>query len=258
MVARPFRIGVTPPAATICQGTPVTLQASGASAYQWIGNTQGLSSTSTANPLANPSASIRYTVVGRDSHQCFTDTATVDITVNALPQVNAGPDREAGAGTEITLSPDYSADVVRYAWSPANFLSCTQCAQPVARPMTPVEYTIQVTNDKGCTATDTVRISLLCGESFFIPTGFTPNGDGLNDRFYILGGGATIKNIRIYNRWGKLMYQRQNIQVNDGSQGWDGAFEGQPQPTGSYVYMATLTCYDGSVFEYKGSITLIR
>ncbi|HSK14058.1 MAG TPA: PKD domain-containing protein [Phnomibacter sp.] len=257
-VAKPFTIQVSPLVATICQGAPVQLLASGTHAYQWIGNTSGLSNTSIHNPVARPQVTTGYTVVGRDQYNCFYDTANVNITVNPLPTVDAGPDIETSAGTEIQFSPTVSPNVVRYTWSPATFLSCTGCAQPTARPMYPVTYVLKVMDDKGCEASDTVRIALQCGESFYIPNAFTPNGDGLNDRFYVLGGGATIKHIRIFDRWGKLVYQKNNIQVNDGSQGWDGTVAGQPQPAGSYVYLAVLECFDGSTYEYKGSVTLIR
>ena len=257
-VAKPFNITVTQTSAEICSGATVNLSANGASQYQWINSTAGLSNTAIANPNATPAASVVYTVVGRDNVNCFTDTVQVSITVNPLPVVNAGPDQQVNAGSEITLQTTASANVVNYAWSPATLLSCTNCAQPVVKPLYPVSYTVTVTSDKGCTATDNVQVTLECGKSFFIPNGFTPNGDGLNDRFYVLGGGGTVKSFRIFNRWGKLIFERKEVAVNDSNAGWDGNSENKPQPTGSYVYHAVLTCFDGSLYEYKGTITLVR
>jgi gliding motility-associated-like protein len=137
-------------------------------------------------------------------------------------------------------------------------LSCSNCPNPTARPNTPVTYTVTVRTAAGCEATDSIRITLLCGESFHIPTGFTPNADNLNDRFYVMGGGATIRHFRIYNRYGQVIFERRNTQVNDRSNGWDGRFEGQLQPAGAYAYTVVLECFDGKLFEYKGTITLIR
>jgi gliding motility-associated-like protein len=75
---------------------------------------------------------------------------------------------------------------------------------------------------------------------------------------YKLGGGAVIKSLRIYDRWGTLLFERRNVQVNDRNSGWDGKVDGIMMPSGAYVYMAQLTCIDGADFEYKGTVTLIR
>ncbi|TAD87621.1 MAG: PKD domain-containing protein [Bacteroidetes bacterium] len=257
-VAKPFTITASPTNAEICIGTLVNLTATGASQYQWINNTVGLSNAAIANPTATPAASVVYTVVGRDNVNCFADTAKISIVVNPLPTINAGPDQQVTAGSTVTLQTNASANVVSYAWSPTTFLSCANCPQPTVKPLYPVTYTVKALSDKGCVALDTIKVTLECGKSFYLPSGFTPNGDGLNDRFYVLGGGGTVKSFRIFNRWGKVMFERREVAVNDSNNGWDGRFEGEPQPTGSYAYHAVLTCFDGSLFEYKGTITLVR
>jgi gliding motility-associated-like protein len=121
-----------------------------------------------------------------------------------------------------------------------------------------IDYVVKVATANGCQASDSIKITLLCGETFYFPTAFTPNGDGLNDKFYILGGGATVNFIRIFNRWGKLVFERKNIPVNDISQGWDGTFEGNMLPAGSYIYTAALQCFNGKSFDYRGSVMMIR
>jgi gliding motility-associated-like protein len=197
-------------------------------------------------------------VVGADAVGCFTDTATIDLVVHARPSVNAGPDIETTATETVNLRATGSADVVSYLWQPASFLSCTNCPNPQSKPLTPITYTVTVRNDKNCAATDTLNIRLLCGEAFYIPNSFTPNNDGKNDRFYVLGGGATVKHFRIFNRWGTLVFEAKNVFTNDRNGGWDGNFNGQPVATGTYVYMAQVECFNGTVFEYKGTVTLIR
>jgi gliding motility-associated-like protein len=257
-VAKPITVQVSPVNQVICQGKMVQLSATGAINYQWIGTTTGLSSTSIANPQAIPMVTTNYQVVGIDADGCFRDTTALSITVNPLPVIDAGPDLQIGSNTEISLTPTGSSNITGYNWSPATFLSCTNCPNPTAKPNIPVTYVVTASSAVGCQASDTVSISLLCGESFHIPTGFSPNADNLNDRFYVLGGGATIKHFRIYNRWGKVVFERTNTQVNDRNNGWDGRFEGVLQPAGAYAYTVVLECFDGKVFEYKGTVMLIR
>ena len=258
-VAKPFTIALSPASAEICAGEQVALQATGAAAtWQWVSNTGGLSNTNTASPTARPSATTTYTVAGTDADQCFTDTARINIVVNNLPTVDAGPDIELVSGAAANLQLTTTGNIVRYSWTPARDLSCTACANPVATPTTPVRYVVSVTTDKNCTASDSLNVTISCGKTYYIPTGFTPNGDGLNDYFYVLGGGGNVKLIQVYNRWGDLVFERKNIAVNDRNNGWDGRIKGNQAPAATYIYTAIVECIDGTVYEYKGSVMLMR
>jgi len=258
-VAKPFTIAISPTSAEICAGEQVALQATGAAAtWLWVGNTTGLTGTTTANPAARPVATTTYTVVGTDADQCFTDTASITVAVNPLPTVNAGPDIELVSGTAANLRLTTTGNIVRYTWTPARDLTCTTCPDPVATPTLPVQYVVTVATDKNCTATDSLNIIISCGKTYYIPTGFTPNGDGLNDYFYVLGGGGNVKLIQVYNRWGDLVFERKNVAVNDRNNGWDGRIKGNPAPAATYIYTAVVECIDGTVYEYKGSVMLMR
>lgn len=85
-----------------------------------------------------------------------------------------------------------------------------------------------------------------------VPTGFTPNGDGINDVLYVKGAAIESLNFRIYNRWGQLVFQTNSAEV-----GWDGKFHGQLQPMESYAYVLSATFIDGTTEEKKGNITLL-
>lgn len=256
-VAQPFMVQLAPEA-VICAGKPITLTASGATSYEWIGNTTGLSSTSVSNPVAQPASSSIYTVVGKDAYQCFTDTATISVRVQPLPSIDAGPSLELLAGTGGRLQPTASSDVVSWNWTPADYLSCTTCPAPEAKPFRPLTYTVTVKNSAGCEASDTVSVNLLCsGSRIFVPTSFTPNADGKNDRFRIRAEGIKeVKSFRIYNRWGELIFERTRFAVDDNNGAWDGKFRGQRVPEGSYVFLAELTCND-QVFQQKGTVTVV-
>ncbi len=94
----------------------------------------------------------------------------------------------------------------------------------------------------------------------FKPTAFSPNSDGNNDTFIIFGDSdlKQISNLQIFNRWGDLVFQRQNIAPNDAATGWDGFFKGKPAPNGVYVYLVNVIMDDGIERQFSGAFTLIR
>ncbi len=107
-------------------------------------------------------------------------------------------------------------------------------------------------------ATDTVAAKILCEESRVrIPDAFSPNGDGKNDRFVILGIGE-VKHLVIYNRWGVKMWERNNFYPADAGACWDGTVGGQAAPMGAYAYYVEMECPAGGVFGRRGTVVLVR
>jgi gliding motility-associated-like protein len=243
----------------LCKGSSVQLKAGGASSYRWINNTSGLNNTTIADPIATPSSTMMYYVEGRDSYQCFTDTASVKVTVISLPSVQAGADVVVSGGTPYTLQPTYSNDVIGYSWSPASDLSCTGCPSPQTTPTADRDYIITVRNASQCAASDTVKVITVCGEShIYIPNAFTPNGDALNNTFIIRGSGVKlVTSFAIFNRWGELVFEKKNFMPGDAGSAWNGKFRGINVPSGSYVYLASFQCASGHVFSKKGTVTVI-
>lgn len=258
-VAQPFAM-TAKPEYDICAGTTVKLNGSGAHAYQWINTTSGLSNTAIPDPIASPSTTTLYTIVGYDQYNCYSDTIDVLVNVRPLPTVNAGPDRDVYMGSENTLNITTSSDVTKWVWTPSDFLSCTNCPAPVTKPYAPVSYIITVSTSYGCSAKDTIKINALCaGGGIYIPSAFTPNNDGKNDVFGISGTGVgLVRSFRIYNRWGEIVFERKNFYPNDRNGSWNGKQKGLDAPTGTYVYFAEMECDAGEVFERKGTVTLIR
>jgi len=140
---------------TICLGTAVSLQVTGAVSYNWSPSA-GLSCTGCANPSANPAATTTYTVVGTDVNGCK-DTAQTTVNINQLPVVDAGPDVSICKQNSTQLQATGAAS---YSWSPATGLSCTNCTNPVASPVTPTTYTVTGTDANGCINTDNVTVSI--------------------------------------------------------------------------------------------------
>ena len=126
---------------------------------------------------------------------------------------------------------------------------------PVARPLQPVTYIVNTVTGKNCVPADTVNIKLSYNLSLFVPNAFTPNGDGNNDLFRVKAKGVALYRLQVYNRWGQLIFQTNNM-----AQGWDGRYKGQLQPFGTYVYFVQYAYYGRGkeLLQQKGSFTLLQ
>jgi gliding motility-associated-like protein len=241
----------------VCQMVPVHLFDTGGTRYTWIPSA-GLSNASIGDPIATPVATTHYMVIAQLG-SCIPDTNYVLVTIHPLPTVDAGPDQRLLAGQLAYINSTGSL-ISAYSWSPANTLSCETCANPVASMISTTTYTVTVSSDFGCRASDAVTIFVFCDESqLFIPNSFTPNGDGQNDVFYPRGSGVSkIKTFRIYNRWGDLIFERLNIDINDVNNAWDGSFKGASPKPDVYVYLIDATCGTGEPLFIKGDITILK
>jgi gliding motility-associated-like protein len=244
----------------ICRSDQTRLNASGNTNHlEWTPVT-GLNNPHNASTMASPNQTTNYQVVGYSRNTCPNDTGFVLVTVADLPVVDLGPDRTVDAGQVITLSPRVSADVVNYNWWPADGLNCTTCNAPQLVADKDIVYHLRVTTQYGCESEDDVRIIVPCGKgAVYIPNAFTPNGDGKNEVFSIRGYGIQrVKSFRIFNRWGQLVFGRENFLPNDRNSGWDGTFNGKPADPGAYVYITEVTCNEGKSIVMKGTVLLIR
>jgi gliding motility-associated-like protein len=153
-----------------------------------------------------------------------------------------------------------STDVRLIKWMPDKWLSCYNCLAPIATPRQTTKYTLMVSNEGGCIARDDVSIFVVCEEgNLFMPNTFSPNGDGLNDVFYPRGKGIyALKNFRVFDRWGEVVFFQANLQANDISKGWDGMVHGKLASQDVYVYTIDVICENNFVFSHKGNVALIR
>ena len=241
----------------ICKGVTVQLFDSGATHFTWIPGT-GLSSAVVWDPLASPQATTIYTVIAQLGN-CIPDTNTITVIVYPLPTVDAGPDQTVVAGSTAQLNAT-GTDIASIMWQEDKTLSCLPCYDPVASMSATTTYFVDVTSPHGCKGSDSVTIHLVCEQGqVWLPNAFTPNNDGNDDIFYIRGKGiSSIKSFRIYNRWGNLLFEREGINVNDATNGWDGSYEGNPQHPDVYVYVIEAICDLGSEIFIKGDVTIIR
>jgi gliding motility-associated-like protein len=141
-----------------------------------------------------------------------------------------------------------------FLWTPTVGLSDPFIQNPEVSIKDDVTYIVKTTTPEGCEATDTVNIKVFKGSAVYVPTGFTPNGDGRND--YLRGLYIGIKKVhyfRVYNRWGQQIFSTNSL-----IEGWDGTINRVKQPTGTFVWMLKAEDLAGKIYEMQGISTLIR
>lgn len=246
------------PDTAICAGASARLRASGAAYYNWT--PAGTEGGQTATPLIMPTATTTYSVTAGNDPICPTETKNITVTVKPSPTVNAGPDQVVVAGSLVTLKATYSSDVVSGEWKPATWIDCATCPQTVAAPRLGTDYAYEVTNSEGCKKSDVMNVRLICDQgNVFLPSGFSPNGDGMNDQFFPRGKGVrSINSFRVYSRAGQEVFSRANFQVNDASVSWNGTHNGKLLAPDVYIWLLDAVCDTGERFTLKGNVTLLR
>ncbi|MBL7818568.1 MAG: gliding motility-associated C-terminal domain-containing protein [Saprospiraceae bacterium] len=204
----------------------------------------------------------KYNVVVRDSTGCKT---TYEVTVPQPPQlqVNAGVDLEIDLGLSATLRAVVvpTSKSVSYIWTPQDTtLSCKVCAIVTVTPLVTTTYRVSVKDSTNCTASDEVIVRVIKRRPIYIPNTFSPNGDGVNDYFTAYGNVAAlrIKEMKIFDRWGGLVYIGTNLPLGGDRLGWDGTLKDKDMTPGVYVYAFTIEFIDGEEVLYKGDVTLMR
>ena len=259
-VAQPIDITVSPND-TICIGQSSQLSVTGATTYTWSPGLT-LNNTTTAFPTATPTLTTRYRVIGFDSYNCFQDTAYVTVAVGQYPTVNLGADKVLATGTPLPLVTTITnGPITKWTWGPtAATLSCNDCPTPIATIKREICYAVEVANLYKCTARDTMCVKVFCENAqVFIPNAFTPDGDGVNDVLMVRAQGIrSVKNFRIFNRWGQLVFEKNNFNPNDVSAGWDGLINGKLASPDVYVYMCEVVCENDVIYTYKGNVSIVK
>lgn len=245
---------------TICVGSSVRLFAQGANSYQWWPSS-GLSNPTSATPVASPQSTTTYRVIGSDAFGCFKDTGYTTIRVYPIPKVDAGKDITIkNGGQPVVLTPVLSPDVSWVQWLASPGIIASNPPSITVKPKETTQYTVEVRNAAGCRATDGLTVYVICdGANVYIPNTFSPNGDGANDIFYPRGSGIfSIKLLRIFNRWGEVVFEKANFSPNDPAAGWDGTVKGQKLTSDVYVYTAEILCENNTPLIVNGNIALLR
>src|SRR5690554_6607131 len=182
------------------------------------------------------------------------DTVRVSVSQQSV-KANANPvEVVKGKATYLTAEPNnYDA----YQWYPAHLPMSPNAAETSVILEETTEFVIQARDEWGCLMTDTILVRVIqakCNsDNIFIPTAFTPNGDGMNDVWLIRSKGDNNVTVAIYNRWGERVFATDDI-----NRGWDGTYKGKEVEAGSYAYYLTVICENQKQYFSKGNITLTR
>lgn len=208
----------------------------------------------TSNQMNNLSPGT-YTTTIQDAAGClFVDTVQV---LAATPvQVELGEDLVVELGDSILLEVQSNTFIDSLIWSNPSIHGMN----PVYSPTSSGVLELVAMDENGCMATDQIIIEVERNRPVFIPTAFSPNNDTVNDVFMIYSGNAvaSIKSFRVFDRWGSLLFERNDIQANNPDDGWDGYFRNNLMKPGVFVYYAEIEFIDGIVELFKGDVSLMR
>jgi gliding motility-associated-like protein len=218
-----------------------------------------LANTNTLNPIAFPFDTTAYILTSYDTLNLpgcpkpGYDTVLVNVMPKIIPF--AGRDTMIVVGQPLQFNAEGG---VTYSWTPATGLDNPTIKNPVGLygPETDsIRYRVEVFNEIGCSDTAYVNVKIFKTTPYvFVPSAFTPNGDGLNDVIRPVAVGVQeIKYFRIYNRWGQMIFHTSTNQ-----HGWDGRIKGTLQGSNVFVWMVSAIDYLGKPIFLKGTVTLIR
>jgi gliding motility-associated-like protein len=214
-----------------------------------------------ASPQFTGLAAGTYTVYIQDDRDCI---ATVEATIIEPDQliVNLGDDLAIKLGFDIQLNALVTplGHQVIYTWTPPDSLSCIDCPDPDADPTGTITYTVVVTDSTGCAAADSITILVSKERPIYAPTAFSPDGDGVNDYFILFAGPAarSMRTLKVFDRWGELLFEGNNLPFGKTSIGWDGTFRDEPMGSAVYTWFAEIEFVDDEVIIYRGDITIVR
>jgi gliding motility-associated-like protein len=244
----------------VCLGSPMQLNGSGGVNNSWSPSTY-LDNPNSSNPnIINPPVGIlKYSLQVKNAFGCSSSNAdTVSITVAGAAKLFAGNDTAIAVNQALQLN---AIDVnnsgfTNYTWSPSFGLNNGAIKNPIAQynAVGTYNYSVSATSTLGCVATDKISIRVFIKSDIFVPTIFTPNGDGINDRLMITP--VAIKSMDyfiIYDRFGKAIFRTSDMNTS-----WDGRVNGVNADFATYVWQVKVIDYLGSVIYKKGTVVLAR
>jgi len=250
---------VEPEDTALCLGDKAPFTVYGGRFFKWYEYENGVYTdpTSVVDPtkghtFIGPKKTTDYRIVVSDSVYCY-DTLSAKIKILPLPDVRIlnEDDTVVKYGQSFQL---LATGARLYNWSPVSSLNNPNISYPIARPTEDTKYIVGGIATNGCRAFDTLHVIVDKRDNLFVPSAFSPNGDGKNDLFRVTNlSFQRILEFRVFNRWGQEVYS-----TNDSRAGWDGNYAGVPQEMGSYTYLIRVAYPDGFVETYKGETTLIR
>ncbi|MBI3138833.1 MAG: gliding motility-associated C-terminal domain-containing protein [Sphingobacteriales bacterium] len=255
----PIPLADAGPDAVLCYGNTMRLSGSGGEQYQWS-PAAFLSNPGSPSPLVTLPAAGTYTyLLTVSANGCrAVKPDTVRLTMRPPVHVFAGNDTSVAVNQPLQLQARDldNSGFTSYQWTPSFGLDNAQLQSPlvILNSLGSRTYLVTARTADGCEARDDIRITAFARADIYVPTAFTPNGDGLNDRAVVIPVGIKeLQFFSIFNRWGELVFFTKNP-----SEGWNGIYKGKAQDGNVFVWEAKGVDYNGNVIYKKGTVTLIR
>ncbi len=247
---------IIPVDTSVCEGEAVQLQALNGETYQWYENgyrpATTLSCTQCPDPVAKPLQDESYSVIITD-HGCA-DTFHVSLKVTPYPELTITPsDTTIDYGKHVQLHVEGEADT--WLWAPVSSLDNPLGDEAVAGPEETTLYTVTgfPAENRRCSSTASALVRINYRVPLFVPSAFTPDGNGQNDVFRVVNFSfQKIVEFRVFNRWGQEIFHATD------NKGWDGTWKSTPMAMDTYHYLIRVVIPDGSMETFKGDVTLIR
>ena len=248
-----FEVAIVVPEAgndtIVCPGDEVQLWASGGVKYDWS-PPKYVDAPHDSITNAHPKKPTLYKVIITDQYGCF-ESAIVNIEHYQQPYIGVIPKQYGFLGDEIQLSAKGSSPNGIYTWKPGEFLSCVNCPNPIATPPGSITYTVTFEDENGCEVSDVVKINF--DPLIYVPNTFTPDANGNNDLFFVVGGNIKGFKLTIFNRWGEMVFDSKSME-----EGWDGTYKGLDCPDGTYIWKLSYEDYGSIWHDRVGHINLLR
>lgn len=194
----------------------------------------------------------------RDANGCL-DTLRIGMAEPDELIVTLGDDEIINLGESFLLDFEVNMPIDTFFWS--DTIPNTPEGNVEVSPTSTTTYKITVIDSKGCEDSDVITVIVAKDFNVFVPTVFSPNGDGINDQLMIFANNDAVEIIeefRIFDRWGAVQYEAFDFAPNDPNIGWDGSFDGKPKNPAVFVYYANVLFKDGEKITVEGDFTLLR
>ncbi len=203
-----------------------------------------------------------YTLEIKDRFGCRLDTV-LKLSNPSKLFLDVGRDTVLKLGARLTVSPQTNANTNRLQsvqWTPASWLDCPTCFEVKVTPQATIQYVLQIVDEKGCVAEDSILITLILAPDIFIPNAISPNQDDINDKIKIQLGPEVemILQFSIFDRWGNKVYHIERLPPQSESLLWDGQWNGHKLNPGVFVYYLEARLVNGGIIRKTGDITLFR
>ena len=195
-----------------------------------------------------------------DKNGCLNKRTRVLI-ASEIPEIIAESEElTVSLGDSVFLNVTTNLSDQTVIWTPDQEIGCKTCLKTYVLPINNTNFEISVMSKDGCEKKVTISVVVNKKRSFTISNVFSPNNDGNNDLIRYFAGKDVIelRDFRIYDRWGNLIYLRDNQSSGLEYMDWDGNYKGQPLPSGVYTWVCEVVYIDHVNIIYKGTMSILR